>query len=221
MSDSDSFIDEVSEEVRREKLFGYLKTYGWIAALAIVAIVGGAAYNEWRKSTAQAAAQERGDAVLEALALETPADRGAALAGLDASGESAAVIAMLLAAEQEGAGDAQAAVDTLQSVAAMSDARIEYRQLAEFKALVLARGLMDDATRRDAFVPLATAGGPYRLLAQEQIAMIDLDIGDVDGATAGLREIAQDAEVTTNLRERALSMIVALGGDISDLPASQ
>ena len=42
MSDSDSFIDEVTEEVRRDRLFGYFRRYGWIAAVVIVVVVGGA-----------------------------------------------------------------------------------------------------------------------------------------------------------------------------------
>ena len=50
MSDSDSFIDEVTEEVRRDRLFGYFRRYGWIAAVVIVVVVGGAAWNEYQKA---------------------------------------------------------------------------------------------------------------------------------------------------------------------------
>lgn len=57
MSNSDSFIDEVTEEVRREKTFGYIKRYGWIVGLAVVVVVGGAAWNEWNKAQAQAEAE--------------------------------------------------------------------------------------------------------------------------------------------------------------------
>jgi hypothetical protein len=34
MSDTDSFIDEVTEEVRRDRMFFMLKRYGWIAVPA-------------------------------------------------------------------------------------------------------------------------------------------------------------------------------------------
>ena len=34
MSNPESFIDEVTEEVRRDKLFGYLRRYGWIGIVA-------------------------------------------------------------------------------------------------------------------------------------------------------------------------------------------
>ena len=36
MSENESFIDEVTEEVRRDKLYLLLKKYGWIGVVAIV-----------------------------------------------------------------------------------------------------------------------------------------------------------------------------------------
>jgi hypothetical protein len=36
MSDTDSFIDEVNEEVRRDRFYFMLKRYGWIAVLAVI-----------------------------------------------------------------------------------------------------------------------------------------------------------------------------------------
>ena len=41
VSESDSFIDEVTEEVRRDKLFAVFRKYAWIGVLAVAAIVGG------------------------------------------------------------------------------------------------------------------------------------------------------------------------------------
>ena len=41
MSETDSFIDEVNEEVRRDRLYAALRRYGWIAIVAVLAIVGG------------------------------------------------------------------------------------------------------------------------------------------------------------------------------------
>ncbi len=49
MSDTDSFIDEVSEEVRRDRLYATFRRYGWIAILAVLLLVAGATWNEWRK----------------------------------------------------------------------------------------------------------------------------------------------------------------------------
>ena len=53
MSNSETFIDEVTEEVRKDQLFGYMRKYGWIAVLAVLAIVGGTAFSELRKPARQ------------------------------------------------------------------------------------------------------------------------------------------------------------------------
>ena len=52
MSDTDSFLQEVSEELRRDKLYRNMRKYGWIGLLLVVIIVGGAAYREYQKSQA-------------------------------------------------------------------------------------------------------------------------------------------------------------------------
>ena len=39
MSNTDGFIAEVEEELRRDKFTALLRRYGWIAALAIIALL--------------------------------------------------------------------------------------------------------------------------------------------------------------------------------------
>ena len=70
MSQSESFIEEVTEEVRRDRMFGLMRRYGWIAVLLVLMLVGSAAWIEWRKAQAQAAAQAMGDAMIAALEAE-------------------------------------------------------------------------------------------------------------------------------------------------------
>ena len=77
MANEDSFINEVTEEVRRDRLFALMRRYGWIAVLLVVIIVGGASWNEWRKASQQAAAEDKGDALIAALQAETPEARAA------------------------------------------------------------------------------------------------------------------------------------------------
>ena len=61
MSLNDSFIKEVSKEVRRDKLFKYLKKYSWIGIIAILIIVFIVAYNEWKKNYEKINYQLNGD----------------------------------------------------------------------------------------------------------------------------------------------------------------
>lgn len=50
MSNTDSFVEEVTDELRNDQLFAAMRKYGWIAAVAVVAIVGGASWNEYSKA---------------------------------------------------------------------------------------------------------------------------------------------------------------------------
>ena len=78
MSDSDSFIEEVTEEVRRDRLFALFRRYGWIPAVAIVLLVGGAAVNEYLKAQERGRAERLGDAILVALENDEAVARQAA-----------------------------------------------------------------------------------------------------------------------------------------------
>ncbi len=213
MSDVDSFIEEVTEEVRRDRLFAMFRRYGWIAALIIVAVVGGAAYNEYRKAQATAAAQALGDQMLAALDSDAPADRAEALSVIEAgSAGGEAVLDFLAAAARAEAGETEAAVADLQQIARNGELPEIYRQIAAFKALTLQADSLPAADRRLQFEALAQPGAPLRLLAQEQLALIDIAEGQTEAAIDRLQAILQDAEVNVVLRQRARQVIVALGG---------
>ena len=213
MSDSDSFINEVTDEVRRDALYGYLRRYGWIAVVVVVGLVGGAAYNEYSKAQTRAAAEAIGDQMLDALSTDGAEDRAAALAAIDASGPSAAVATLLAAASQQDAGQIEAAAQTLVGLAVNTDVPEIYRNLAALKAAMLPSE--DTATRMTALEKLAQPGASFALIAREQIGLMQLEAGDPDAAIATMRLISEDAGVTRGLRERAQTLIVALGGDIT------
>ena len=213
MSDTDSFIDEVNEEVRRDRLYGYLRKYGWIAALVIVAIVGAAAFNEYRQAQEAAKAQALGDAMLAALSRNDDVARAGALTEVTAeTAQGDAVLAFLTAGAQAEAGQTQEAAQTLQAVAGNGEVPLIYRQVASFKALLLQSDTLDADQRRAGFEALAVPGVRLRLLAEEQLALIDVAAGDTDAALARFQMIMDDAEVTSGLQRRALQAMVALGG---------
>ncbi|MFT5066911.1 MAG: hypothetical protein ACJAXK_002144 [Yoonia sp.] len=213
MSDTDSFINEVTDEVRRDALYGYLRRYGWIAVLVVVGLVGGAAYNEYNKAQTQSAAQAVGDQMLDALSADAPEDRATALAAIDATGPASAVAALLTAATQQDAGLNEAAAQTLGSLAVNADAPEIYRDLAALKAAMLPSD--DTAARLAALEILAQPGAAFALIAREQIGLMQVEAGDPDAAIATMRLISEDAGVTRGLRERAQTLIVALGGDVT------
>ena len=210
MSDSDSFINEVSEEVRRDELFGYIRKYGWIAVTLVLALVGGAAYNEYSKAKTESAAQAVGDAMLTAMGEDDPAARAQALAAVEAQGPSAAVTALLTAATQQEAGQLTEAAATLNTLAQNAEVPEIYRDLAAIKAAMLPNE--DTDARKAALEALSAPGAPFRMLALEQIGLMQVDAGDVDAAIATMQSVLEDAEASQGLQDRAQTLIVALGG---------
>jgi hypothetical protein len=210
VSNPESFIDEVSEEVRRDQLFAMMKRYGWIAVLLVVVLVGGAAWTEYSRAKATAAAQATGDGILAALEFDDSAQRSEALAALPAS----AITAMITSSELQLSGDLEAAAAALDGLVADMTVAQVYRDIAAFKAILLRHDVMSPEDRKIALAPLAAPGGELRLLAMEQMALADIELGDIEAALAGLTSILEDAGVTRGLRDRASSLIVALGGEV-------
>ena len=219
MSDTDSFIDEVSEEVQRDALYGYFKRYGWIALLLVFAIVGGAAYNEYNKAQATAAAQDAGDQLMAALSNDNAEDRATALEAVTLTGPAAAVAGFTKAAIAQETDDIDGARAALDAIALNADLPAIYRDLAAFKSALLPND--DSDARSAALTALAIPGAPFALLAQEQLALIQVEAGNTDGAIDALRAIAENAETTRGLRERAQTLIVALGGALDQDETSQ
>jgi hypothetical protein len=218
VSETDSFIDEVTEEVRRDKLFAVFRKYGWIGIAAVILIVGGAAYVEWQKIRTRTAAEAFGDAVTAALDSDDPAARVAALDAVAAAGPGdaairAALTQFLAADEALRGGDRAGALARLETLAAEPALPGDYRQLARLKAVILAGPSMAAADRDAALAELAQPGAPFRALAMEQQAIALMADGKTDEAIALARQVLQEPDATPGLQRRVTQLIVALGGD--------
>lgn len=210
MSNPDSFVDEVTEELRRDRQFAIMRRYGWIAVLAVFLVVGGAAFNEWRKASAQADAEALGHAITAALETEDPAAQAAAFAAIEATGDARAVVTLLAAAPTgDGTPPSEAAVEQLRQIAADDSLSPLYSDLANLK--LAGRAQITPEERLTLLTPLARAGGAFRVLAEEQIALVEIELGQQEAAIARLRQLLADDEASQALRDRAAQLIVALG----------
>lgn len=211
MSNPESFIDEVTEEVRRDKLFAMFRKYGWIGVLLVAGIVGGAAYNEWSKARSEAAARDFGDALLTAIEAPTPEARREALDKITVRGEQAALVQMLLSSDPQ--QDRAATLVALDKVIADASLPQIWRDLATLRRVIVAGAEMPLADRRAALEPLAVAGRPFRTMAAEQLAYLLVEDGKTGEAITALQALLDDQDAPGGLRSRAAQMIVALGGE--------
>ena len=206
---NDNFIDEVFEDLRRERLFRLFRRWGWVAGLVILGIVAGVIWREYSQSRDQAQARAWGDAILAAEASGDPA----AIMQVDPLGsDGRRVLAALLAAGawSEKDGD-EAAAEALRSVAGDPGADGVLHDFAELKLVMLGGDAMDPARRDEILSRLSRAGAPFELLALEQKAIALIGAGRSEDAVTLIRQIQQKDGMTEALRLRLSEMMIALG----------
>lgn len=211
VSNNDSFIDEVNDELRRDRLFAAFRTYGWIGGLLILFIVGGAAWNEWQKARHRASSEAFGDVVLAALSGDE-AKRAEALAGVQVAPEQAPVLALIRSADSLAGRDPKGAAAILAPIASDSTLAPVYRHLALYKQALIEAALAPEQ-RAVALAELTAPGAPYRTLGVELQALDLVGAGKREDALAMLKTLSEDAQVTQALRQRVQQMMVALGGE--------
>lgn len=207
---NDSFIDEVTEELRRDRLYGVIRRYGWIGILLIVLLVGGAAWREYSRAQERAAAEAWGDAILAAEAGDDPA----ALLAVDPEGSAGrqALAGLLAAGEFAQTGDDAAAAEALRGVSDAAERGVLI-ELAQLKLVMLNGSDMDPSERDEVLTRLSRAGAPFELLALEQKAVALVDAGRSEDAVTLIRQIQQKDGLTEPLRRRLSEMMIALGAE--------
>jgi len=214
VSNTYGFIEEVSEEVRKDKLFALYKKYGWIAVLVIFGLVGGAVFLEYQKSASANAAAARGDALIAALEQDDATLRALELNNISNSGGTEVPIAELHRAgvllEQDDTLGALKIYDSLKSGTDI------YAQIATLKAIMVRGSTMNIDDRIKTLETMSAAGNPFRTIALEQKAIAYIDSGDGKEALSVLMSLINEAGVSQALLSRSQQMIVALGGKIPE-----
>jgi len=217
-------FDEVDEELRAERAQQLLKKYGGVIVAGALAIVAAAAgWQGWRWYEArqdQAAAVEYLTAMTLADATAAGSSETNRAAGIAAFAQLAtraptgyATLARLReAALKADAGDLAGAVALWDGLAGDSSADPLLRDLAN---LLWAQHLLDsgDPSLLEARLKgLATPDNPWRSLADEQLALLDLRQGKTDQAKMTLHRLAQDVTAPNGVRARANALLSRLGG---------
>ena len=215
MSNNESFIQEVSEEVRRDRLYRILKKWGWIGIAVIVALVGGASFNEWNKDSKMNSARNLGDRVLSAVSNKDPIE----LKEIETSNISQDIfIKNLLSAILLSDNKLDASKKALEEIRDLPSITKTYRELNAFKLglLLLKEDNLTSDERFGVFEEFVEPGSPFRLLAKEQQALLLIEQGKLELAIKALSQISVDSETTASLKRRVTQLRISLGGDPND-----
>jgi len=205
-------MQEVSEEVRKDRFYRILKKWGWVGIALIVALVGGASFNEWNKDSKINSARNLGDRVLAAIASKDVID----LKEIEIKNVSQDIfIKNLMSVILFSDDKLDAAKKALEEIGGIPGITKTYKDLNAFKLglLLLKSGNLTGEERFGVFEALVEPGSPFRSLAKEQQALILIEQGKIELAIKTLVEITDDSETTDTLRRRVTQLRISLGSD--------
>jgi hypothetical protein len=214
----DTFMAEVDDAVRADRMQGFVASYGrWIALLLVLGLAGLGGWMIWQ-SQQSAAAAERGtklSSALDTFGGGRPKAAGDALTPLT-KGEDAGYRALALMVQGNSAaalGDARTAAARFGAVAndarndrVLRDAALLRQTLAEYDSL-------PSATVIARLRGLVSRPGPAFASAAELTALAELKRGNEAAAGALFRRISVAENVPDSLKSRAVQMAGMLGVD--------
>lgn len=181
----------------------------------IVALVGGASFNEWNKDSKKNSARNLGDRVLSAVSNKDPIE----LKEIETSNISQDIfIKNLLSAILLSDNKLDASKKALEEIRDLPSITKTYRELNAFKLglLLLKEDNLTSDERFGVFEEFVEPGSPFRLLAKEQQALILIEQGKLELAIKALTEISVDSETTASLKRRVTQLRISLGSDPND-----
>jgi hypothetical protein len=209
VSETDSFIQEVTEEVRQDRMFRLWKNYGPYGIGAVAAVIAGTAVMNWMHQRAVEQARVTGG---EFLASDISSVEQQQKLVDEVSGPARVVAELRLAAAKEESGDSEGAAKLYRSIADEPGVQPAFGQLARLEAVRVSAPTMDKAAAEAELAPLVAEGAPYRLMALELRAVIRMNAGKLDEAHADLKAILDDPTATPETSQRATALMLSSGG---------
>ncbi len=215
---SDAFIREVDEELRRDQIFGFWARYGRTVLVVILAgLAVFAGYLYWRHYQDQQAGLtgEKLQAAVDKLSANRFSDAKPALeelSGSDRAGYRAAA-RLALGGVAAQADDARTAAARFAEVAGDTGLPQPLRDLALIRQTAVEFDQLPPQTVITRLQPLATKGNAWFGSAGEMVAAAHLKAGRPQAAGPIFAAIAADPSVPETIRTRAVQIAALLGVD--------
>ena len=218
---SETFVREVDENLRRDQLRDFFKTYGnWLIAAVLLFLVASGGFIWWK----QHQVQEHGDQVEKLAQVYKDIGGGSTaqapqqLDALSKSGSKAvrasAMFARAALALQQ--NDVKLATATLKSIADDSGLPQPYRDAALIRQTALEFDQLKPEDVISRLEPLAKPGEPWFGTAGELTALAMVKQGKRQEAGQLFAAIAKDPGVPQTIRARAMQVAGTLGVDASN-----
>ena len=216
----DNFIQELEEDLRRDRHMALWQKYGrYAVALALVVVIAVAGMVAWRHYRAgerlkdsmaySAALSLAGQGASNAVDAALPVLRGIAQSGSDSYATLARLQEAALLTKGGQLESAAALYDTMSGDTAVDPI---YRELAVLLRAMIMFDKDDPAVLAGRLAPLATgSSSPWRHSAMELTALLAQRGGDVAKARDIYTTLADDSSTPRQMRGRAAEMLAVLG----------
>lgn len=217
---TDTFLREVDENLRRDRLRDFGKKYGsWLIVAVILFLVasGGWIYWQHRQQMREQAQVEQLADIFQRLGASNSKGVAEQLDQLSKDGDgavraSALVTRAVMAIEQN---DLKLATDKFREVANDGDLPKPYRDLALIRQTALEFDKLKPEEVISRLEPLAKPGNPWFGTAGEMTAAAKIKQGKKQDAAQLYAAIAKDKTVPDAIRARSVQLAASLGVDAS------
>ncbi len=218
-SESDTFMREVDEELRKDQLNRFVARYGWWLIAGIIAFLAAIGGFLWWQERQRDAAAEQGNVLLEAVEALDGSDaptREAILPKVNGLIESpvdgyrAAGLFARATLEEEG-GNRAAAIATLRTIAEDMKLAEPYRHAALVRQTLLEFDQLQPQVVIQRLGPIARPGSAWHGSAGELVGIAHMKMNRPNLAGPIFAGIARDETVPPSIRTRAVQMAGSLG----------
>lgn len=221
-SDSDTFLREVDEELRRERVSGFVTRYGtWIiiGVVGLLAAIGGWIWYQHSQNERAGEYSQKLIEVSDQLEKNNAAAAAATIDELVASSDPAYRVAGLFsrANAQISTNAIPAAIDTLKQIVADEAAPQPYRDAALIRQTLLEFETIPPEQVVERMRPFAAAGNAWHGTAGELLAAAYIKQNKPQDAGRVFEAMARDQAVPDSIRQRAIQMASTFGIDAVQL----
>lgn len=212
-------FDEVSEDMRQHQLKRLWSKYGagFIAALVLLVVV--VAGNQFWEYRTDERAKADSEAFGKAVALIDGGQQDEALKALATLQEEGSAGYSFLAGLREAdilviRGDTAGAAKTYERLSANSDYDQVLRQFAELQVIALNIDNPEAGDLKNRLEVLAAPGAAWGPMAEELLALIEINSGDLKGARERLERLAANEDAGQSLQARARELANTIPADV-------
>ena len=195
MVESESFIKEVSEEVRKDRLFKLLNKFKWPLFASIILLVGAVGGYEYYKFYKKSRAQKNGEFLVSAI--KNLNDNGQ-IVTKEVDNKFVSVLIKLNEAKYfEKEGDIKSATATYKNIISNYGDNKFFNHYSKFQLYLMDPAeSLSDTEKITVLDELSAPDGPLKLLALEQKLYLYVKINDLENIKLQVKLILSDQAIT-------------------------